>query len=99
MPGSVVIDLAASTGGNCELTKAKETLVVNQVKIVGAPTYPSEMPFHASKMLGQNYLNFLKLFVTPNSNKENIFKLNFEDDIIKSSCLTHQKQITNERLK
>jgi NAD(P) transhydrogenase subunit alpha len=95
MPGSVVIDLAASTGGNCELTKAKETQIVNQVKIVGAPTYPSEMPYHASKMLGQNYLNFLKLFIT----KENNFKVNFEDDIIKSSCLTYQKQITNERLK
>jgi NAD(P) transhydrogenase subunit alpha len=49
----------------------------------------------ASKMLGQNYLNFLKLFIT----KENNFKVNFEDDIIKSSCLTYQKQITNERLK
>jgi len=99
MPGSVVIDLAASTGGNCELTKAKEIQIINQVKVVGAPTYPSEMPYHASKMLGQNYLNFLKLFMTPNANKENIFKLNFEDDIIKSSCLTYQKQITNERLK
>lgn len=93
--GSVVVDLAASTGGNCELTQNGKTIKHNQVTIIGKSDYPSEMPLDASKMFGNNLLNFLKLIITA----EGDLKLNFEDDIVKGTCLTHDKQIVNERVK
>lgn len=93
--GSVVIDLAASTGGNCELTKNDETIMHNGVKIVGNSNFPSEIPSDSSKMFGQNILNFLKLII----NEEGEINLNFEDEIVKGTCITHDKQIVNERVK
>jgi NAD(P) transhydrogenase subunit alpha len=95
MPGSVVIDLAASTGGNCEVTQNGKTIVHNQVTIIGKSDYPSDMPFDASKMFGNNLLNFLKLIIS----KEGNLNLNFEDDIVKGTCITHNKEIVNERVK
>jgi len=93
--GSVIIDLAASTGGNCELTKNDQTVVVNGVKIIGESNYPSDMPMDASRMFGKNVLNFLKLLMDEN----NELSLNFEDEIVKGSCLTHNNEIINERVK
>jgi NAD(P) transhydrogenase subunit alpha len=93
--GSVIIDLAASTGGNCELTKNNETIVHNGVKIVGNSNFPSEIPYDSSKMFGQNILNFLKLII----NEEGGINLNFEDEIVKGTCITHDKEIVNERVK
>ncbi len=93
--GSVIVDLAASSGGNCELTKNDETVVHNGVTIIGKSNYPSEMPFDASKMYGQNMLNFLNLLI----DKEANFSLNFEDEIIKGTCLTHAGEIVSERVK
>ena len=75
-PGSVVIDLAASTGGNCELTKNNEVVVADGVTIVGESNYPSGMPKHASQMFGKNMLNFLKLII----GEEGALNLNWEDD-------------------
>lgn len=94
-PGSVIIDLAASSGGNCELTKNNETVVYQGITIVGQSNYPAQMPLDASRMFGKNVLNFLKLIVG-NSGELN---LNFEDDIVKGTCITHQKEIYNERVK
>jgi NAD(P) transhydrogenase subunit alpha len=94
-PGSVIIDLAASSGGNCELTKNNETLVHNQVKIIGQSEYASLMPIDASKMFGKNVLNFLQLMIT----EDGSLNLNFEDDIVKGTCITHAGQIYNERVK
>ena len=95
MPGAVVIDLAASTGGNCELTQNGKTIVHNQVTIKGKSDYPSDMPFDASKMFGTNLFNFLKLIIA----KEGNMHLNFEDDIVKGTCITHNKEVVNDRVK
>lgn len=95
MPGAVIIDLAASTGGNCELTKNNEVVVQNQVSIVGNSNYPSDMPLDASRMFGKNMINFLKLILNENGE----LNLNFEDDLVKGTCITHNKEIVNERIK
>ncbi|MBC8344252.1 MAG: Re/Si-specific NAD(P)(+) transhydrogenase subunit alpha [Bacteroidetes bacterium] len=94
-PGSVIIDLAASSGGNCELTKDNETVIHKKVKIVGQSEYPSHMPADASKMFGKNVFNFLQLLIA----EDGSLNLDFEDDIIKGTCITHEGKILNERVK
>lgn len=93
--GSVIIDIASSTGGNTELTKDNETVVYNGVTIVGNSNLPSTMPYDSSKLYGKNMIHFLELMW----NKERQFNLNFEDDLIKSSCITYKGSIYNERIK
>ncbi len=93
--GSVIIDLAASTGGNCELTEDDKTVVKHGVTIVGKSDYPSDMPTDASTMFARNVLNFLNLLFDEEGN----FNLNFEDEVVKGTCLTHQGEILNERVK
>lgn len=94
-PGSVIIDLAASTGGNCELTQNGKTIVHKGVTIIGKSDYPSEMPIDASKMLGNNIINFLKLIIDEKGN----ISLNFEDEIVQGTCLTHKKEIVHSRIR
>lgn len=94
-PGSVIIDLAASTGGNCEVTKDSETILHNGVTVIGNSLFAVDMPSDASKLFGKNVINFLKLMISPTGE----FKLNFEDDIVRLSCVTHNKEIVNERVK
>ncbi|MCK9421694.1 MAG: Re/Si-specific NAD(P)(+) transhydrogenase subunit alpha [Bacteroidales bacterium] len=94
-PGSVIIDLAASTGGNCELTKDNTTYVHQGITIIGNSFFPIDMPTDASKMFGKNVINFLKLMI----NQKGEFNLNWEDDIVKGTCVTHDKQIVHERVK
>jgi H+-translocating NAD(P) transhydrogenase subunit alpha len=94
-PGSVIIDLAASTGGNCELTKDNQTVVHNGVKIIGNSQLPTDMPTDASRMYGKNMINFLKLIIT----KEGAMNLNWDDDIVKGTAVTHGKEIVHERVK
>jgi NAD(P) transhydrogenase subunit alpha len=94
-PGSVIIDLAASTGGNCELTKNEETVVHKGVTIIGQSNYPAQKPMYASRMFGKNVLNFMKLMIA----EDGALNLNFEDDIVKGTCITHAKEIYNERVK
>ncbi len=94
-PGSVIIDLAASTGGNCEVTRDNETIVVHGVKVFGNSSFPVDMPTDASKMFGKNVINFLKLMISAKGE----FNLNFADDIVKGTCVTHNKEIVNERIK
>jgi len=93
--GSVIIDLAASTGGNCEVTKNNETIEHKGVTIVGQSNYPAQMPVDASRMFGKNVLNFMKLII----GEEGELNLNFEDDIVKGTCITHKGEIYNERVK
>ena len=92
--GSVIIDLAAATGGNTELTKNDETVIHNGVSIVGNSRLPSGMPSDASKLYGKNMLNFLQLII----DKEGKLNLNFEDDLVKGTCIVHEGKITNERV-
>lgn len=94
-PGSVIIDLAASSGGNCELTENGKTIVSNGITIIGKSDYPSTMPVDASRMFGKNIINFLKLMI----DKEGNFSINFEDDIIKGTCVTSSGNIISERIK
>ncbi|WP_321996360.1 Re/Si-specific NAD(P)(+) transhydrogenase subunit alpha [Draconibacterium orientale] len=94
-PGSVIIDLAASTGGNCELTKNDEVVEYKGVSIIGQSNYPAQKPVDASRMFGKNVLNFMKLII----GEEGELNLNFEDDIVKGTCITHAKEIYNERVK
>jgi NAD(P) transhydrogenase subunit alpha len=93
-PGSVIVDLAASTGGNCELTKNNEIINSGGVTIIGNSNLPSTVPFDSSKMFGKNVLNFLKLIL-----KDGKIELNFEDDLVKETCITHNKEIVNQKLK
>lgn len=93
--GSVVIDLAAATGGNTAVTKNDETVKYNGVSIVGNSFLASSMPYDASKMYGKNITNFLKLII----DKEGKINLNFEDDLVKGTCIVHDGQIVNERVK
>ena len=92
--GSVIIDLAAATGGNTDFTKNDETVVHNGVSIVGNSALASTMPSDASKLYGKNILNFLQLMI----NKEGAFNLNFEDDLVKGTCVVHDGKITNDRV-
>ncbi|MCK9204182.1 MAG: Re/Si-specific NAD(P)(+) transhydrogenase subunit alpha [Bacteroidales bacterium] len=94
-PGSVIVDLAASTGGNCELTRDNATYVHQGVTIIGNSSFPVDMPTDASKMFGKNTLNFLKLMITPKGE----LNLNWDDDIVKGTCVTHNKEIVHERVK
>jgi NAD(P) transhydrogenase subunit alpha len=93
--GSVIIDIAASTGGNTPFTKNNETVIHNGVSIVGNSSLQSTMPSDASKLYGKNILNFLALITT----KEGGLNLNWEDDLVKGTCITHGGEVTNERVK
>ncbi len=93
--GSVIIDLAASSGGNCELSENGKEVEHNHIKIIGESNYPALLPTDSSKMFGNNLLNFMKLLIDDEGN----LHLNFEDDIVKGTCLAHDKQVVNERVK
>jgi H+-translocating NAD(P) transhydrogenase subunit alpha len=94
-PGSVIIDLAASTGGNCELTINNEKVVHNGVTIIGNSSLASTIPYDASKMLGKNFLNFLELMIDGEGN----LNLDVDDDIVRATCITRNGAIVNERVK
>jgi NAD(P) transhydrogenase subunit alpha len=93
--GSVIIDIAAATGGNTPFTKNNETVRYNGVTIVGNGNLPATMPSDASKLYGKNILNFLQLIVT----KEGQINLNWDDDLVKGSCITHNGEVVNERVR
>jgi NAD(P) transhydrogenase subunit alpha len=92
--GSVIIDLAASTGGNTPFTKNNETVVHKGVTIVGNSSLQSTLPADASKLYGKNILNFLQLVITG----EGAFSLNMEDDLVKGTCVIADGKIVHERL-
>ena len=93
--GSVIIDIAAATGGNTELTKNNETINYKGVSIVGNSALAATMPSDASKLYGKNILNFLQLMIDKDGN----LNLNFEDDLIKGSCIAHNGELVNDRVK
>ena len=90
-PGAVIVDLAAETGGNCELTKAGETVVVNGVKIVGPVNLPSALGRNASEMFARNLYNFISPAV-----EEGEFTIDWEDEVFAKSALTHGGEIKHE---
>lgn len=94
-PGSVIVDLASSSGGNTELTRDDDTVQYKGVAIIGNANLPSAMPSDASKLYGKNILNFLKLLRGP----EGEIQLDFSDDILTATCIAHGGALRNDRLK
>ncbi len=93
-PGSLIVDLAADTGGNVELTQAGKDVDVGGVTIIGTRNVPSTMPLHASQLYARNVANLLLHLV-----KEGAIVLDFADEITKGCCVTHGGEIVNERAK
>jgi len=92
--GAVIVDLAAEGGGNCELTKPGETVQVGQVTIVAPLNVPSLLGEHASELYAKNQLNLLELFV-----KDGALKLDWSDEVLAKTVLTHGGEIKNEAAK
>ena len=93
-PGSVVVDLAAERGGNCEVTKAGQTVNHNGVAVLGPCNLASDIPVHASEMFSKNILTFLQLMV-----KDGQLNIDTEDEIIRETLLTRGREIVNNRVR
>jgi H+-translocating NAD(P) transhydrogenase subunit alpha len=92
-PGSVIVDIAAERGGNCELTRPGETIVHRGISILGPLNVPSDAPYHASQMYASNIAAFLKLMI-----KNGELAINREDEIIRETMVTHAREIVNPRV-
>ncbi len=95
MPGSVIVDLAAERGGNCELTKADQVTVEHGVTILGPTNLPSTVPFHASQMFAKNLVTFLKEIST----KEGALHIDMENEVHVGSLLTRDGEVVNARVR
>ena len=93
-PGSVVVDLAAERGGNCELTKADQTVVENGVTILGPTNLPSEVPLHASQMYAKNLTSFLALLT-----RDGKFHLNLDDEVVRDTLVATRGEVVNPRVR
>ena len=93
-PGSVIVDLAAERGGNCELTKANQTVVAHGVTIIGQENLPSLVPYHASQMYSKNIATFLLHLV-----KKGELTLNMEDEITRDTMLTRDGEIVHSQIR
>lgn len=94
-PGSVIVDLAAERGGNCEVTEAGKTVVRHGVTIVGPVNVPSTLAFHASQMFGKNMENLLNLLI----NKEGGIELDFEDEIVRETVVADKGDVPQARMR
>jgi NAD(P) transhydrogenase subunit alpha len=94
-PGSVIVDLAAESGGNCALTKAGETVLAHGVQILGPTNLPATVPVHASQMYSKNITTLLAEFV----DKEGAVALDFENDVVGPATVTHAGEVRNERVR
>jgi len=88
-PGSVLVDLAVESGGNCELSVLGQVAVHRGVKIVGVPNLPATVPQHASELFAKNVLNLVKLFV----DKEGVMSTEFTDEVLAGCLLTHAGEV------
>jgi len=93
-PGSVIVDLAAERGGNCELTKPDDTVVIHGVTLIGEYNLAAMVPYHASQMYARNVTSFL-LHLT----KEGKLRLDLKDEIMRETLLTHEGEIVNARVR
>ena len=91
-PGSVIVDLAGEFGGNCELSAPGESVVAHEVTIHAPLNLPATLPIHASQMYSRNIASFLALLL-----KDGQMVVNFEDQIIRDACITHEGRIVHER--
>ena len=92
--GSVIVDLAAERGGNCAETEADQTIVVDGVTIMGPTNLPSEIPYHASQMFGNNVTNLLLHLIS----EEGDIELDLEDDIVAGCLISKEGEIVNQRI-
>jgi NAD(P) transhydrogenase subunit alpha len=92
--GSVIVDVAAETGGNCELTRPGEVVEHNGVRILGPLNLPSTIPYHASQMYAKNITAFIQNLV-----KDGNLNLNMEDQIIRDTLLTHNGEVINPQVR
>jgi H+-translocating NAD(P) transhydrogenase subunit alpha len=90
-PGSVIVDLAGESGGNCELTEPGETVVRHDVKIISPLNLPATMAEHSSQLFARNVLALLELFV----GEDGALQLNFDDEIVAGACITREGEIVN----
>jgi NAD(P) transhydrogenase subunit alpha len=90
--GAVIVDIAAESGGNCELTQAGQTIVHQGVKIVGPVNLPAQLAFHASEMYSRNLYNFLKSAI----GQGGTLAIDWQDEVFAQSCLTHAGAIRHE---
>ena len=93
-PGSVIVDLAAERGGNCELTRTGETIATHGVTIIGAINLASSVPYHASQMYARNLTTYLTYMV-----KEGKLQMNLQDEIVRETLVTHGGEIVNTRVR
>lgn len=93
-PGAVIVDIAAEQGGNCAVTEAGKDIQYKGITVIGPVNLPSSMPVHASQMYAKNISTFLECLV-----KDGEMHLDFEDDIIAETCVTHAGEIRNHRVK
>ena len=93
-PGSVIVDIAAERGGNCELTRAGETVTHNGINVIGPTNMASLAPTHSSQMYATNVVNLLKLMLT----KEGELKIDMEDEVIRETIVCRDGKIANPRL-
>jgi NAD(P) transhydrogenase subunit alpha len=93
-PGSVIVDLAAERGGNCELTKAGETVIEQGVTILGPTNLPATVPYHASQMYARNLVTFLKHLV----NKEGQLTIDTADEITRESLITRNGEVVHPKI-
>ncbi|HXJ88694.1 MAG TPA: Re/Si-specific NAD(P)(+) transhydrogenase subunit alpha [Candidatus Binatia bacterium] len=91
-PGSVIVDLAAERGGNCELTKTGETIKAHDVTIIGAINLASSVPYHASQMYARNLTTYLTYMV-----KDGQLQMNLQDEIVRETLVTSGGEIVNVR--
>ncbi len=94
-PGSVIVDLAVETGGNCTLSQAGKVVTKHGVKVVGHYNVPGRLAVDASALYAKNLLNFLKLIIDPESGE---LKIDWEDEIIKGTCITHEGKVVHPQL-
>ncbi len=94
-PGSVIVDLASESGGNCVLTRNDETVTAHGVSIMGPANLPAQIPVHASQMYSKNVVTLIKEMVSD----DGLLELDFENDVIGPATVTHAGQIRNERVK
>ena len=92
--GSVIVDLAAERGGNCELTKADSIVNIHNVTILGPTNLPATAPYHASQMFSKNATNFLKLIV----DKSGALNINMEDEIVRETLVTKGGEVVHPRI-
>jgi len=93
--GSVIVDLAAESGGNCELSEAGETVLAHGVQILGPSNLPTSIPVHSSQMYSKNIVTLISEFLGDDGQ----LQLDFENDVVGPSTVTHGGEVQNERVK